>query len=50
MSNKILVCLDDLEHSKKLATYVRDQVRCDKGTEVTLFHCIQSDDLDLGSK
>ena len=49
MSNKILVCLDDLEHSKKIATYVRDQVRCNEGTEITLLHCIQSSDLDLGS-
>jgi len=49
MSNKILVCLDDLEHSKKIATYVSDIMRSKEDIKLTLFHCIASDDIDLGA-
>ncbi len=49
MSNRILVCLDDLEHSKKIAMYVGDIMRNKENLQITLFHCIPSDDLDLGA-
>jgi len=49
MSNKILVCLDDLEHSKKIAMYVSDIMRSKEDMQITLFHCIASDDIDLGA-
>jgi hypothetical protein len=49
MSNNILVCLDDLEHSKKIATYVSNVMGNKKNMKLTLFHCIPSDDIDLGA-
>lgn len=48
MLNRILICLDDLEHTKAIASYSA-QVIQPNNTHITLFHCIQSADLDLGA-
>lgn len=49
MSSNILVCLDDLEHSKKIASYVGKTMNHSDDVQLTLFHCIRSDDLDIGA-
>jgi hypothetical protein len=50
MSSNILVCLDDLEHSKKIASYVGKTMNHNEGVQLTLFHCIRSSDLDIGAE
>lgn len=50
MPSKILVCLDDLEHSKKIATYVGKAMNPNAGMQLTLLHCIRSSDLDIGAE
>ncbi len=50
MPSNILVCLDDLEHSKKIASYVGKTMAPSEDMQLTLFHCIRSSDLDIGAE
>lgn len=49
MFNRMLVCLDDLEHSKRIAAYTAYVVGGREDTKITLFHCIPAGDLDIGT-
>ena len=49
MFNSMLICLDDLEHSKQIASYTAYVVGGREDTRITLFHCIPADGLDIGT-
>lgn len=47
MPNRVLVCLDDLQHSKIIASHTGHVIGAKDDFHITLFHCLQSDDYDL---
>jgi nucleotide-binding universal stress UspA family protein len=49
MLQRLLICLDDLDHSKSIVEYAARIMRDKDDVEITLLHCIRSKDIDLGA-